>query len=98
METARAVCIFIDHRKMVEDIAELRRCSHLPSTVGHTLDRWFVFHRPRHFIERMNRLLDNVIPREPGIIIPVLDLILDVGPITLPFIRRPYRAGVVSVV
>src|SRR5438552_11469749 len=68
---------------MVEDIPIFWRDANLPSAQSDTTDGRNVFHDPSHFVQAMDRLLDDVIAREPGVVVPIFDLVLDVGPIGL---------------
>src|SRR3954469_24945283 len=96
MKTAHTVRVFIDDRKMIEDVAVFRCRPDLPAAQSHALHRRLVLHHPSHFVNAMHRLLDNVIARKPCVIIPVLHLILQVGPVRLPGKWRPHRSRVID--
>src|SRR5205814_7432766 len=96
MEPTRTAGILVNDREMVENVPELGCRAHLPSSQGHTFYGRHVLHGPGHFVDAVNRLLGNMVPRKPGIIIPIFHLILHIRPLRLPREGRPNRAGVID--
>src|ERR1051326_3606777 len=96
METAHAIGIVVNDRKMVENISELRPRTNLAATVGDAFHGWDVFHDPSHFVEAVHGLLGDVIAGEPSVVIPILDLILHVSPTGLAGEGGPDITGVVG--
>src|ERR1043166_9054605 len=96
VKAARAVGVVIHHRKMVEDIPEFRGGPHLSAAKRNAFYRRFVLHNPGHLINAVDSLLDDMVARQPRVIIPVLYLILHVSPIRFARARRPDRAGVID--
>ena len=63
--------------EVIEDVAELRIGAHLsPADAAH--ERGMISHRPAHHIELVDMLLNDVIAREPRVVEPVADLVLDI--------------------
>ena len=86
MEAARAVFIFIDHGKVVVDVAGLGAFAHLPTTQRCRADRHDAVHRPIDPVNAVASLLDDVIAGQPGEVPPVAKLPFRVGPMVLTWL------------
>ncbi len=65
---------------MVIDIAEFSAGTDLPATVRNALEGGHILHDPGHLVDAVDCLLGDMVAREPGVVIPVLDLHLKVRP------------------
>ena len=75
-EAAHSVGPLVIHLDVIVDVAVVIRS--LPSADGGALQRRQVFHRPHHFVDAVNRLLDESIAAEPHEVVPIADLPLDI--------------------
>src|SRR5208337_5523122 len=76
MIAANALGILVNDREVVPDVAVLGIGARLPAAHAPAADRRFVAHHPVHRVDTVDGLLDDVIAREPAIVIPVMQLVL----------------------
>src|SRR5437588_9886188 len=98
-EAAHSVGPLVIHLDVIVDVAVVIRS--LPSADGGALQRRLVLHRPNHFVDAVNRLLDESIAAEPHEVVPIADLPLDIahpGRPTGGGRHRLHRPGKVSVI
>ncbi len=75
------VGVFVGDAEVVKDVAVLFAGPRLAAADADALDRRFVAHDPRGFVEAMDVLLGVVIAREPSEVEPVAVLVFHLAPL-----------------
>ena len=88
MIAANVIGILVNDREVVPDIAILGIGARLPAADAPAAERRFVAHHPVHRVDTVHGLLDDVVAREPAIVIPVAHLVLHVGAALLAGLPR----------
>src|SRR5205814_9745948 len=98
-EAAHTAGPLVIHLDMIVNVAFVIRS--LPSADRGALQRRLVLHRPNHFVDAVNRLLDESIAAEPHEVVPIADLPLDIAHPGRPLICGRHRldgSGEISVI
>ena len=97
VEATAAVGVFKGSAEVVVDVvAERHVGANLAATGADDAHRRNILHRPGDLVEGMDRLFSDVIAREPRVVLPIADVVLEVAPPRLPRHLAPETGGVIG--
>src|SRR5687767_14866749 len=80
---------------VIVDVSVIGTGANLTSAGANGFNRVLVLHHPRADVQKVDMLLDDEVTREPGKVVPVADLILQVAPTRLA-LPHPNRATIIA--